>query len=168
MHRKIDPPFEAFDSFEQFFEQVEKRAGYWEERAKLEFTREILLKMEKDDVSRTELANRLEVRPGMVTRLLSGKNNFELSTMVRMAMAVNCRFRSCLEPVGAKLIWIDISNLANCFLTSSLVTAESFKPAFSMRFTTLINKVSDVGSLADNSKDWRKSHANYFDLPVGS
>jgi transcriptional regulator with XRE-family HTH domain len=168
MHHKIDPPFEAFDSFEQFFDQVEKRAGYWEERAKLEFTREVLLKMNKEGVSKTELANRLEVQPGMVTRLLSGRNNFELSTMVRMAMAVKCRFRSFLESLGTTNIVIDMTNLNNCFLTSNLVNTESFKPTSQVIFTSMINKVSDAGKLAENSQSWRKSHANVGEIPVGS
>jgi len=100
--------FDPFDSFEGFFDQVEKRSDYWVELAKLEFTREIQLKMAADEVSKSELASRLEVRPGMVTRLLSGRNNFELSTMARIATALNCRFRSHLEPLDAKAVWFDV------------------------------------------------------------
>jgi transcriptional regulator with XRE-family HTH domain len=113
MQKRKEPQFETFNSFEQFFDQAEKRSDYWEERAKLEFTKEVLLKMNKDGISRTELASRLEVRPGMVTRLLSGQNNFEVSTMVRIAMALNCRYRSHLEPLGAQTVWFDVFNVEN-------------------------------------------------------
>jgi hypothetical protein len=108
MLSKKEKPFEEFESFEQFFEQAESRPGYWGERAKLEFTREVLDRMKQIDVSKGELASRLEVQPGMVTRFLSGHNNFELDTMVRVALALNCRFKSHLQPIGAKTLWFDI------------------------------------------------------------
>jgi hypothetical protein len=44
---------------------------------------------------------------------LSGRNNFELLTMVRIAMALNCRFRSHLEPLGAQTVWFDVFNAEN-------------------------------------------------------
>ena len=105
-----DQPLGEFNSFDQFFEKAERRPQYWEELAKLEFTREAIAQMDAQDISKGELASRLEVRPGMVTRLLSGRNNFELSTMVRMAMALNCRFKSHLQPIGCKSLWFDVYN----------------------------------------------------------
>jgi|GEM_PF-3996922 len=55
--------------------------------------------MKAQNVSKSELASRLGVRASMVARLLSGQNNLELSTLVRIAMALNCRFRGQLCPV---------------------------------------------------------------------
>jgi len=108
MQNQKEKQFEAFDSFEQFFDQAEERSDYWAERAKLEFTREVLSKMEQAGVSKSELASRLGVQPGMVTRLLSGKNNFELLTMVRLALALKCRYRSHLHPLEVSTMWIDV------------------------------------------------------------
>jgi transcriptional regulator with XRE-family HTH domain len=101
-------PFQEFDSFEQFFEQAEQRSGYWIERAKLEFTNDIFSRMKNRGVSKSELASRLEVSPGMVTRLLSGRNNFELATMVRIAIALDCKYLSHLQPLEAKTFWCDV------------------------------------------------------------
>jgi transcriptional regulator with XRE-family HTH domain len=64
--------------------------------------------MAEKKISKTELAARMGVVPGLVTRLLSGRNNFEISTMVRMARAVDCKFRPHLEPVGAKTVWFHV------------------------------------------------------------
>lgn len=114
MSNRKEKQIEEFNSFEEFFDRIEERPGYWAEVAKLEFTREVLTRMEKSNVSKTELASRLEVQPGMVTRLLGGRNNFEIETMVRMALALNCRFRSHLEPVGAKTVWYDFFNTSGC------------------------------------------------------
>jgi transcriptional regulator with XRE-family HTH domain len=101
-------PLERFESFEQFFEQVEARPSYWVERAKLEVSNEVAKRMDQISVSKSELGKRLGVQPGMVTRFLSGHNNFELSTIVRIAFALNCRFRSHLQAVGTDTYWFDV------------------------------------------------------------
>jgi len=113
MHNQKPNPPGAFESFEEMFSQAEARPEYWAERARLEFTREVLSKMHCDNVSRTELASRLDVQPGMVTRLLGGRNNFEIATMVRIALALNCRLRTHLEPSGSKTLWFDVVNAEN-------------------------------------------------------
>ncbi len=110
MQNQENKPYDKFDSFDELFSQAEQRPGYWEERAKLEFTQEVLAEMSKAGVSRTQLAARLQVQPGMVTRLLSGKNNFELATMVRLALALDCRFRSHLHSMECSSMWIDVLN----------------------------------------------------------
>jgi hypothetical protein len=170
MNQRKEPQFEAFDSFDQFFDQAEKRSDYWEELAKLEFTREVLLKMEKDGVNKTELSKRLEVRPGMVTRLLSGRNNFELSTMVRIAMALKCRFRSHLEPEGTKTMWLDVSTVENCHINNVwanvATTYQSSPTIIWSSFSNLTNQVSPDAVLAKNSEFWRKSHAQTDELAI--
>lgn len=172
MQQRKEPPFEKFDSFEQLFEQAERRSDYWVERAKLEFTRDILLRMEKEGVSKTELAARLEVQPGMVTRLLSGRNNFELSTMVRMAKALNCRYRSHLEPFGAQTIWIDVSNVENYSISNVHMNAEYFLPlsptSIRSPFSEVTNHAGSDDALAENSKHWRQTHQKPFECDFSS
>ena len=170
MQQRKEPQFEAFDSFEQLFEQAERRSDYWTELAKLEFTKEILSKMKKDGVSKTDLASRLEVQPGMVTRLLSGRNNFELSTMVRIAMALSCRFRSHLEPLGANTFWFDVFKVGNCSISNVLGNTGPIYPCSPTRiwshFSSLTSRVSGDDALADKSKEWRKCHAKPYDDEV--
>lgn len=101
-------PCESFDSFEAFFEQSEQRPGYWLELAKLDFTREVLERMKHLGVTKSQLAVKLEAKPALVTRLLSGKNNFELATMVRLARVLDCEFRSHLQPKGTTAMWLDV------------------------------------------------------------
>lgn len=135
-NRKVEP-FEEFDSFEQVFEQAEQRPGYWAERAKLEFTREVFERMEEGGISKSELANRLEVRPGAVTKLLSGRNNFEIETMCRIAMALNCRYRSHLQPQGANTVWYDISNTEGGSLVLDNLKAVEFTSAIAKFIPTM-------------------------------
>lgn len=107
--RKIpNPEATSDDPFARLFAKVEKSPRYWEELARLEFTEKILARMSELSVNRTELAERLDVQPSLVTRLLSGQNNFEMGTMVRIARALNCDFRSHLQPAGTETMWINV------------------------------------------------------------
>ena len=110
MLNQNDKAYGSFDSFDEFFQRAEARPGYWAERAKLEFTEEVTAEMKQQGMSRSQLASALDVQPGLVTRLLSGRNNFELATMVRLARALNCEFRCHLQPQGTKTCWIDVLN----------------------------------------------------------
>jgi hypothetical protein len=110
MPNQNDQPYGSFDSFEQFFDQSEQRPGYWVELAKLDFTREIYSRMKVLNVTKSQLAAKLAAQPALVTRLLSGRNNFELATMVRVARALDCEFRCHLQPGGTKTCWIDLFN----------------------------------------------------------
>jgi plasmid maintenance system antidote protein VapI len=108
MSHPANASFESFDSFEDFFEQAEKRPGYAVELAKLEFTRKVLDRMAELGLKKGQLAAALGAKPALVTRLLSGRNNFELGTMVRLARALDCEFRCHLQPRGTTTMWIDV------------------------------------------------------------
>jgi hypothetical protein len=103
-----DKSIENFDSFDQLFQRAEEHTGYWVELAKLEFTEEMLARMKEGGVKKSQLAASLGAKPAFVSRLVSGHNNFTLETMVRVARALNCGFRSHLQPPGTKACWIDV------------------------------------------------------------
>lgn len=104
-----DPtPVGPFDSFEGLFERAEERPAYWLELGKLEFTEEMLARMKERGITKGQLAVRLQAAPAFVTRLVSGRNNFTLATMVRVARALECEFRCHLQPAGTKAAWINI------------------------------------------------------------
>jgi transcriptional regulator with XRE-family HTH domain len=98
----------AEDPFAALFAQAEKSPIYWEERARLEFTEKVLERMQEIGINRRTLAERLGAQPGFVTRLLSGKNNFEIATMVRISRALETTFRCHLEPKGTEAMWINV------------------------------------------------------------
>jgi hypothetical protein len=108
MQNRDDKPVGTFDSFEELFQRAEERTGYWVELAKLEFTEEMLARMKERGVKKGQLAAGLGAKPAFVTRLVSGHNNFTLETMVRVARALGCEFRSHLQPAGTKACWIDV------------------------------------------------------------
>ena len=86
---------------------MEQSASHRLGLAKLEFTEEIVNRMHALRLKKGELARRLGVQPGFVTRLLSGRNNFELGTMVKVALALDCEFRCHLQAAGTETMWMD-------------------------------------------------------------
>jgi hypothetical protein len=94
-------------SFEGFFETAEGSDEFWVESAKLEFTEEMLGRMKEMEITKTALAERLQVQPSIVTRLVSGHNNFTLRTMVKIARRLDSRLCFHLEPEGTKACWIN-------------------------------------------------------------
>ncbi len=75
------------------------------EKAKLLFTEELLELMEKQDVSRSELARRLGVAPARVTSLMTGANNFTMETMVKIARALDAGIQVHLAPKDCDTRW---------------------------------------------------------------
>ena len=110
MHNRDKAELQEFNSFDEFFTQVEERPGYRVELVKLEFTEEVIRRMKELNLSNGELATRLGSHPGLITRFLSGRNNFTLATMVRIAQALNSDFCCHLQPAGTKTCWIDVLN----------------------------------------------------------
>ena len=96
------------DAFAGFFTQAEQSPRYLAELAKLEFTEKVITRMKELGLSRSALAAKLDVQPGLVTRLLSGQNNFELATMTKIARALDCDFRCHLQPKGTETLWINV------------------------------------------------------------
>ena len=89
--------------FRSIFTEAEKSPAYRVERAVLDFTEDIVARMDREGVSRVELARRIGCSPAYVTKILRGTTNFTLESMVRVATALGCEFRTHLQPNGADL-----------------------------------------------------------------
>ena len=99
-------------SFKALFERARQTLTYAVEGVILEFTEGIVARMESENVSKAELAKRLEASPAYVTKVLRGNSNFTLETMVKIARALNAEVRVHLQPVGSKTQWLDESQTA--------------------------------------------------------
>jgi len=89
-------------TFPELYEQAEKHDDYWLAGAILGFTEGVVREMERQDVTRTELAQRLGATPAYVTKILRGKVNFTLATMVRLARALDADLHVQLSPGANK------------------------------------------------------------------
>lgn len=101
----MSTPSPTENTFRRFFKHPPS-AETEIEKAKLRFTEELLELMEKNGVSRSELARRLGVAPARVTSLLTGANNFTIETMVRVARALNAGMHVHLAPGDCGTRWI--------------------------------------------------------------
>jgi plasmid maintenance system antidote protein VapI len=80
---------------------VEGEADY----QKLMFVEELLALMKQQNISRGELARRMQVQPSRITSMLSGSNNFTIETMVRAARAVGAKYHGRLTPASKTVHW---------------------------------------------------------------
>jgi len=60
------------------------------EKVILDFTEQVVLFMEKQEMSRADLAKRLGVSKAFVTKLLNGNPNLTIKTMVNIAKTLGC------------------------------------------------------------------------------
>lgn len=102
-------PYNDFDSFDELFEQAERRLDYKIEGAKLEFTETIVRRMEATEVTRSELAERMGKLKPQVSKLLRGDNNFTVATMVEIADALGCNYRCHLEPKDCDAVFWNVT-----------------------------------------------------------
>jgi transcriptional regulator with XRE-family HTH domain len=89
-------------TFGELFDQAERHEDYWTAGVILEFTESVVREMERQAITRTELATRIGTTPAYVTKILRGKANFTLATMVRLARALDAELRVHLVAAVAR------------------------------------------------------------------
>lgn len=55
----------------------------------LDLTDDICRKMEQKNITRADLARKLDISPAAVTKILNGNSNFTLKTILKIAMALD-------------------------------------------------------------------------------
>ena len=113
IRKKANPLAKAFaKSLKSVESQVEMR--------KLEIVEELLRFMKKQGINRTELAERLGVRPSRITKILSGDENLTIDTLVRAGVAVGADLKQTYVPKGHHAHWVSSSTLksseGNCIV----------------------------------------------------
>lgn len=75
-------------SFSELYREAERHQDYWIAGAIFEFTESVVREMARQGLTRTALAERLGATPAYVTKILRGRVNFTLATMVRLSHAL--------------------------------------------------------------------------------
>lgn len=88
----------AKKSFAALFEAAERHDEYWAERSIIEFTEELSRWMESRKMSQADLAAAIGVSQPYISKVLTGKVNFTLATMAKLANALGAVVRIQLEP----------------------------------------------------------------------
>jgi transcriptional regulator with XRE-family HTH domain len=87
----------GFD-FAAALQRSRTRSAYWEEELLLNVARRISDVMADQDVSRSELARRLDVSPAYITKVLRGHANLTIQTMAKIAFVLGKRWENI--PLG--------------------------------------------------------------------
>jgi len=74
--------------FPDLFQEAERHLDYQVAGAILQFTESVVREMGRQGLTRSALAERLGTTPAYVTKILRGKANFTLATMVRLSKAL--------------------------------------------------------------------------------
>lgn len=83
--------------FSDLIRDAKTRDDFWIEDATLQFIVRLNKLMEQRGMSKTDLANRLQVSQPYITRVLKGRDNLTVATMVKLARAVGANLQISLE-----------------------------------------------------------------------
>ena len=90
--------------FKDLIEDAKSRDDYWIEDAILQFTMRLHEEMQKQGISKTELARRIGASQPYVTRILKGRDNLTIATMVKLARAAGLKVQISLGETGAEQV----------------------------------------------------------------
>ncbi|HEC98660.1 MAG TPA: XRE family transcriptional regulator [Nitrospirae bacterium] len=88
--------------FSKLLDKYKEDLEFRTEEIILDFTEKIVTMMEKKNISRAELARRLNVSKAFVTKMLNGNPNLTIKTMVSIADALECNLNLDIYPKGFK------------------------------------------------------------------
>lgn len=74
--------------FQRLLDEARKQDDYWIHDAIHEFTEGLYSLMVRRDVSKSELARRIDSSPAYITKVMRGNTNFTLASMVRLVRAL--------------------------------------------------------------------------------
>lgn len=93
--------------FSQLLINVRESQDYWTESAILDFTEELTRLMEIKNVTRAELAKKIDSSPAYITKVLRGNVNFTLASMTKLALALDSAVHVHLSDKDAIVNWKD-------------------------------------------------------------
>ena len=94
-------------SFNDLLEKAKTRIEFWIQESIVDFTEEVFRKMGEQGISKAKLAEKINVSPAYVTKILQGNTNFTLETMVKVARALNSRVRIHLQREDCQSEWME-------------------------------------------------------------
>lgn len=91
-------------SFKKLFAKIEQGLSYKKEKARIDFTIELQSLMEKNRVTRADLARGLNKSNAYITQILRGERNFTIDTMVELAEALESDLAIHFSPKGQNTV----------------------------------------------------------------
>jgi transcriptional regulator with XRE-family HTH domain len=84
-------------SFSELIRDARTRDDYWIEDALLAFTMQLHALMKKQGLSQKDLAEKIGVKQPYIARLLKGRENLTVATMVKLSRALGANLRISVQ-----------------------------------------------------------------------
>ncbi len=84
--------------YEMLKEKLKNDPLYLLEKKKIDITEQIWKIMEEEGISKSELAKRMGVSRGYITRILGGNTNFTLESLIKISMALKTDLQITFSP----------------------------------------------------------------------
>jgi transcriptional regulator with XRE-family HTH domain len=102
---------ENLERYNRMFKEARQSVDYWVGVPIDEFTEDVCVLMQKQGISRAELARRMGTSRAYITKLLDGNANFTLETITKVAMALGAAVHVHLAPQDVAVRWKDVPAL---------------------------------------------------------
>jgi len=89
----------ALDEFAHMYQKLKASGELDLEVLKVEIAEHIYLAMQREGVSKAELAKRLESSRPYVTKILQGTANFTVDSLAKIARCLNCQLEIQMAPI---------------------------------------------------------------------
>ncbi|MGI8739492.1 MAG: helix-turn-helix domain-containing protein [Gammaproteobacteria bacterium] len=94
--------------YSDFLREARESNEYWTEAAIFDFTNDLALLIKENNMTRTQLAQRIGSSQAYITKVLGGNVNFTLASMTKLAGAFDRVVRVHLAPKQARVRWFDL------------------------------------------------------------
>lgn len=91
-------------------ERAKTRLAYYEEGLFIDVAARVIDAMENRDVTRSELARRLNVSPAYITKVLRGHANLSLESLAKLAFALDLKWECILIPGHSRVGLITLAD----------------------------------------------------------
>ncbi len=98
----------TIQAFNELFTAARKRFEYFLEGAIIGFTEDVVARMGELQISKADLAKKLNCNPAYITKVLRGSTNFTLASMVKIGLALDSEVEVRLRVKTVKEDWSGI------------------------------------------------------------
>jgi transcriptional regulator with XRE-family HTH domain len=85
--------------YKNLIRRARQTVEYWTQLAMRDFVRDLNVRLQVLDMNRAQLAEKIDVSPAYVSKVMRGDVNFTLETMTKLAMATGGRLRVGVVPL---------------------------------------------------------------------
>lgn len=134
---------------------AKKTSVYWAEAAKMDFADNLYSRMEEQNITRADLARRLDVSGAYITKILGGTINFSIESMTKLAFAFGSRIDIKFSKIESASI-NDSYSLQNTGVERNLEEESTWSPLQDTKKQNIASDMSDLYIEENNN-----GHADY-------